>query len=1075
MRISKQELASLQCMHEGANSLIYRQDTSEYGPVVIKLLKDDVPATRRIVRLRNEYELTRDLDIPGVRRAYETITIDGRPALVLQYVEGQTIRETFVEQPGTLAEILTVAVSIAKALGEIHRRNIIHRNINSHNIVVNRRQQAATIIGFGLAIKGDPAKTRRLQDHEALEGLLHYISPEQTGRMNRFVDHRTDLYSMGVVLYEMLTGKLPFDTPDTSELIHCHIAKRPKPACKQNPEIPQAVSDIVMKLMAKDAADRYQSAHGLAADLEICRNQLQKTGTIKGFDLAREDFSGRFQIPQKLYGREQEIPTLIKAFKRVKKGTSEIILVAGPPGVGKSSLVSEFQKYVAEKRGWFISGRYDQYQRNIPYSGLIQAFTEFGNLMLTDSAGRLAQWKEKIVKAVGANGQLLVEMIPVMELIIGPQPPVQELGPTEAQHRFHNVFQSFIKAIAQKEHPLVVFLDNLQWVDVASENFLKLLMTAADNQYFLLIGAYRDDEAGASHPLIMAVEEMKQANVIIDTIHLENLSHDTLKLLIADTLQSESSEVRSLADQVFEKTGGNAFFVIQFLQALHEEGLLTYHFDMRKWDWDIEQIHEKRITDNVADLMIQKIEKLPENTRKVLMLAACIGNSFDLKPLAAIARQSEKTTSDCLRESIEAGLVVPLDENYIMMPAFDDEQLMAKDTGFKFYDERIRQASTGLLAKKLRQSARLAIGRLHFKDTKEAELEKKIYEITNHFNEGFRHIKDEEEQLRLAELNLIAGRKAKNAAAYQAAIRYLSMGIGLLKPDKWDRHHELTLNLYMEAVEAEYLCSNFERAELLSGEILQHAKELPEKIKVYELRILFYTAQNLNSAAIESGLDALEILGVSLPTEPGEINIYIEKSYKELSKKVELIEDLADLPVMRDAHQLAAIRILMNMVAPVHKARSWLWPVITFKMVIMAVKYGNSPEAAFAYGCYAAILCGVFGDIKNGYRFGQLSMKVMEKFDAAQLKAKVVFMFNTSVKHWKRHASETIKPLQEAHHCGIETGDLEYAYYGALNYCSYMFFAGDFLENIRVKQAEYLETTEKFRLKFHSDFGKIWA
>ena len=1075
MRISKQDFVSLQCIHQGSNFMIYRWDTSEYGSVVIKLPKDNIPEPELIARLHREYELTEDLEIPGVRRAYETIMIDHRPALVLQYIEGATIRETLVEKPWTLSGTLTVAISIAKALGEIHCRSIIHKNINSHNIVVNCEEQTATIIDFGLAVKDDPADKQRLQHSEVLESALHYISPEQTGRMNRFVDYRTDLYSIGVVMYEMLTGELPFDTSDASELIHSIIAKPPKPVCKLNAEIPKAVSDIVMKLMAKDAEDRYQSAYGLETDLANCLDQSLKTGTINEFNLAEKDYSGRFQISHKIYDREEEIQTILEAYNRVKKGTSETILVFGQSGVGKTLLISEIQKYVVDKRGYFISGSHDRYRSNIPFSAMIHAFTILVNQILSESEQRLARWKEKIAKAVGSNGQLLVEMIPAMELIIGSQPPVRELGPTEAQYRFHDVLQRFLKTIALKEHPLVIFIDNLQWVDAASMDFLKFLMTGADNQYILFIGAYRDDETGADHPLTMAVAEMKQARADINSIHLNSISVGVLNQLISEMLQCAPNYSKTLAQMIYEKTAGNPFVSIRFLTSLYEEGVLSFNFVKRKWYWDIDRIRAKRVTDSVADLMIQKVEKLSANTRRILAAAACIGNSFDLKTLAAIERKPDKMVSDSLLESIKAGLVLPQDENSTMMPVFDDEQIIAEDTGFEFCDERIRQASIGLLSKKIRQSVQLAIGRLLLKDTKEVELEKTIYEIVDHINDGFQYIKDKEEQLRLAELNLIAGRKAKKATAYQAAIWYLSMGIGLLKPDKWDSYYELTLKLYLEALEAEYLSTNYERAELLSDEILKYAREFPEKIKVYELRILFYTAQNLNTAAIESGLEALEILGVSLPTESEESRNYVEKSYSELSREVEPIEHLADLPLMRDADHLAAMRILMNLIVPAQKDRLGLLPVIVFKMVAMCLQYGNSPTAAFVYGSYAAILIGVFGEIEKGYRIGLLSVKMQEKFHFTELTAKVLFVFNTSVRHWKEHASETTTPLLKVHQYGIETGDLEYAYYGALNHCSYMLYTGTSLEDIRKKLMVFIGTTEKYRLKFHSDYGKIFA
>jgi predicted ATPase/signal transduction histidine kinase len=1050
-------------LYEDFKTIVYRATRQhDNRSVIFKILRTEYPTPREIARIKHEYEITRNLEVEGIVKPHGLEKYNGL-SLVLEDFDGKSLKQFISSTKLNLLLFLRLAIQLTETLGKIHAQNIIHKDIKPLNIIFNPVTQQVKITDFSIASRLS-RETQGINNPNLLEGTLAYMSPEQTGRMNRVIDYRTDLYSLGVSFYEMLTGRLPFLSNDPMEMVHCHIAKTPTPPHEVEPDIPKPLSDIVMKLLAKTAEERYQSAFGLTADLEYCLAQLQSSGKIPEFALAQRDVSAGFQIPQKLYGREAEITVLLNAFDRISQGTTELITVAGYSGIGKTALIQEVHKPIVRQKGYFIAGKCDQYKRNIPYASLIQAFQELVRQILTEDAEQIQLWREKLLDAFGINGQVIIDVIPDVELIVGQQPAVLPLGATETQNRFNFLFQKFIQVFARTEHPLVLFLDDLQWVDPASLKLLQLLVTESSSQSLLLISAYRDNEVSPTHPLMLVLDEIHKSRSIVNQMTLTALTLDSVDQLIADTLHCDIGRSRPLAELLFNKTAGNPFFLTQILNSLYQEQLLFYNTNTGCWQWDVQKIQTMSITDNVVDLMIDKIQKLPQDTQNVLKLAACIGNTFDLHLLSIVNQKSPSVTNAELWNAIEENFVLPLNDNYkiLLFNESDSETTEAGqelEVSYKFLHDRVQQAAYTLISEQNRNQLHLRIGQLLLKNTPSEELEECIFDIVNQLNMGSELIGNRTEKHQLAQLNLIAAQRAKASTAYETSARYLVTGLDLLEPDSWQNEYDLTLALHVEAVEVKYLNANFERAKFLSAIVLEHAKTLIEKMRVYENQINFYISQNQMLEAISTALPILELLGEPLSDEiPQDL----------------AIEDLLNLPEMTDPCKLAAMRILMSMSTPAYIAAPEMFAPVIFSMVNLCIKYGNSLMATYAYVTYGLLLCGAKDDIESGYRFGQLAVKLLEQLDAKAFHSKVVMFFNVGIKHWKDPLRETIHPFLESLQSGLEVGDMEYAGYSAMDYGVHQFLAGENLEVVSQEQVKYLALLKEMKQNYHITIFSIW-
>ncbi|MBE9005369.1 AAA family ATPase [Fortiea sp. LEGE XX443] len=1075
-------------IYESSKTLVYRgQRTSDKQPVVIKLMRSEYPNFKELVQFRNQYTITKNLHLAGIIETYSLENYRNGYALIMEDCGGISLQNELGrwgdkgmgENVESLSEFFHIALQIVSSLEGLYRNRVIHKDIKPANILINSTTLEVKLIDFSIASLL-PRETQVLISPNVLEGTLAYLSPEQTGRLNRGIDYRSDFYSLGVTFFELLTAQLPFQSDDPMELVHCHIAQQPPSVHSINPDIPPVLSDIISKLMAKDAEDRYQSTLGLKHDLTNCLHQWQQTRKINSFELGIRDISDRFIIPEKLYGRTEEVKTLLAAFNRVAQGNAEMMMIAGFSGIGKTAIVNEVHKPIVRQRGYFIKGKFDQFQRNIPFSAFVQAFRDLMAQLITESDAQIAQWKTKIMSALGHNAQVIIEVIPELERIINQQPPVPEMSGNAAQNRFNLLFEKFIQVFTTKEHPLVMFLDDLQWADSASLKLMQLLMSEVNNRYLLLIGAYRDNEVNPTHPLISTLEEIRKAPATINTITLAPLKQSDLNHLIADTLNCSFNIALPLTELVYQKTKGNPFFANQLLKSFYEDGVLWFDFETGYWQCDIAKMKGLALSDDVVEFMALQLQKLPFSTQEILQLAACIGNSFDLKNLAIVYEKYLVETATDLWKALQEGLIIPTSEVYKFFQSNGTESSVigndeestqfpifnSQFPNYKFLHDRVQQAAYSLIPDSKKQSTHLRIGQLLLSNTPEAEREERIFEIVNQLNMGMGLINHQSERDELAGLNLIAGRKAKASTAYSAAVEYFTIGRELLAVDSWQSQYDLTLALYEDAAEAAHLSGSFEDMEQLSQVVLQQARTLLEKVKVYDIQIQAYTAQNKLLEAVKTGLAVLKLLGMEIPEQPTQSDFQMELAEFTSNLAGRRVEDLINLPEMTEPTHLAAMKILSMVAGAAYNAIPQLLPLIVYRQINLSVKHGNIAASTVAYAYYAAILCGGMTDIETGYQFGKLALSLSDKFPAAkEFRYRASFIVHACVTHWKENARENLDiSLRELYFGLLEAGALEFAGYCAYCYCYNLYLMGEQLEELEQEMARYSDALRQLKL-----------
>jgi predicted ATPase len=1034
----------LEKIRDGGEFVFYRglqRDNST--PVLVVAPAAEQPSPQTLRRLEHEYSLAAELESAWAAEPLALTRHEGRTILVVADPGGEPLDCVLNQDwqpPLDVARFLHLAIGMATSLGRAHQRGLIHKDLKPENVLVDDSGQV-WLTGFGIA-------SRLSQDRQApvppevIAGTLAYMSPEQTGRMNRSIDSRSDLYSLGVTLYQMLTGVLPFTAADPLEWIHCHIARRPV-APMDRGAVPEMLSAITMRLLAKNAEERYQTAAGLQADLRQCLAKWESHRRIDSFPLGAQDFSDRLLIPEKLYGRDREIDALLKAFDRVVAlGTSELVLVSGYSGVGKSSVVNELHKVLVPPRGLLAAGKFDQYKRDIPYATLAQAFQLLVRQILVQSDAELGRWRHALLEAMGPNAQLIINLIPEVEFLIGKQPPVADLPPKEARNRFQLVFQRFLGAFARAEHPLALFLDDLQWLDTATLELMERLITDPDVRHVLLIGAYRDNEVSSSHPLMRTLAAIREAGARTQQIVLSSLGLDDVDRLLAETLQCERKSIGPLSQLVHEKTGGNPFFAIQFLMTLAEEGLLRFDRDAAGWIWDLDRIRAKGYSDSVVDLMVGKLQRLPDRTQGALQQLASLGNMAEIAILRLISGQSDEETHAAFWDSVRLGLI------------------LRSEGAYAFPHDRIQEAAYALIPEHERARVHLRVGRLLLGNLTADGLGEHLFEVANQLNRGAELLLDRDERVQVAAINLRAGRKAKASSAHAAARSHFASGMALMDEKDWSSDYELTFSLWLECAECELLSGQFGRTEQLIGELLLRAKSKVDQVAVHCLKILLQFIKSEIQEAVATALTSLRGFGIDIPESPTheQVQAEYENVWQTLNERP--IESLIDLPLMADPELDGAMRLLSALLTPAYFTNQRLYRYLLCRMVTITLQNGTSKDSAAAYVSLGVVLGRGHHRYGDGYRFSKLAHDLVEKHDFIASRAAVGAGFGVTAV-WTQPIAPVIEFMRRAFRDAIEAGDLTFACIFAYISIGCLLLRNDPLDVVRREADSALEFAQR--------------
>jgi PAS domain S-box-containing protein len=1038
----------LEPLREGADFTLYRG--REYGQqtsVLAVAPAAEQPSPQSLRLLEHEYSLATELDETWAAKPLALTRHQGRTTLILKDPGGEPldrILERHQGRPVDLTRLLRIAIGLTKALEQAHARGLIHKDIKPGNVLVDGDDNV-WLTGFGIASQL-PHERQEPAPPEIIAGTLAYMAPEQTGRMNRSIDTRSDLYSLGVTLYQMLTGALPFAAANPLELVHCHIARQPAPP-DQRVAVPELLSAITMKLLAKNAEERYQTAFGIEADLRTCLAEWELHHRVDGFQLGAHDSTDRLLIPEKLYGREREIDVLLAAFDRVlAHGTPEFVLVSGYSGIGKSSVVNELHKVLVPSRGLFAAGKFDQYKRDIPYATLAQAFQTLIRQILVKSEAEVEQWRSTILESLGPNGQLIVNLVPEVEFIVGKQPPVPDLPAKDAQNRFQLVFRRFLGVFTRPEHPLTLFLDDLQWMDAATLDLLEHLATNLEVRHLLLVGAYRGNEVSSSHPLVRTLEAIRKAGARVEEILLTPLDLDDVSGLLSDALHCELERARSLAQLVKEKTGGNPFFAIQFLTALAEDGLLAFDSVTRAWQWDVDRMRARSYTDNVVDLMAGKLRRLSGSAQETLKYLACLGNVAEVPTLARVHGETEEAMRAALRETVRAGLV------------------FVQESTCRFLHDRIQQAAYSLIPDSQRAHLHLRIGRVLLAHMAENQVAEHLFDVANQFNRGAALLVDRAERGNIATLNLRTGRKAKASAAYASAHAYFASGIALLDEQDWDTQHDLIFGLSLEFAECELLCGGIEKAAKLIAELLERAASDIEFADASCLKINLHVLTGEHSLAIDSALACLHRFGIKLPAHPTSEQVRAEYETVRQTLGGRTIESLIDLPLMTDPKIQVVMQVLSVLAGPAQFTDFQLSCLLACRMAKISIQHGMSGPSAYAYAWLGSILGPNFHRYREGYRLGSLACELVEKHGFTAYDTKVSHGMGLAA-FWTQPLSSVIELRRASTRTAAERGDLTFACYGMHQAITCMLLRNDPLDAVWREAAMALDfaRTAKFR------------